>query len=93
MGETFLGLLGSSSAFFFPRRWGTPPFHAAGTLFTDQHELKTWNSAGISDGHFLRTRYGISSMRLGHEEMFSLEITSDIFSSVKVSTSKPGRRG
>ena len=89
MGRKFMGLLGSSSAFFFPRRRRTPIFNAAGTLFIDQHELKMWCSAGISDGHFLRTRYGIWSMGLGHEEKFSLKITSDISSSVKALTSKP----
>ena len=89
MGRKFLGLLGSFSAFFFPRRRRTPIFYAAGTLFTDQHELKMWSSAGISDGHFLKTRYGIWSMGLGHEEIFSLEMTSDISSSVKALTSKP----
>ena len=89
MGRKFLGLLGSSTVCFFPMRRRTPTFHAAGTLFTGQHELKTWSSAGVSDGHFLRTRYGIWSMGLGHEEEFSLEMISDSSSSVKALTSKP----
>ena len=70
-------------------RQRTPTFHAAGTLFTDQHELKMWSNAGVSEGHFLRTEYGIWSMGLGHEAVFSLEMTSDSSSSVKALTSKP----
>ena len=88
MGREFLRLLLSSSAFFFPRRQRTPTFHAAGTHFTDQHELKTCSSAGISDGHW----YGIWCMGLGHDEMFSLKMTSAISSSVKALTSKPVER-
>ena len=91
-GAEVLGIAGVFLSFFFPRRRRTPIFHAAGTLFTDQHELKMWSSAGISDGHFLKTRYSIWSMGLGHEEIFRLEMTSDISSSVKALTSKPVER-
>ena len=48
-----------------------------------------WSNAGVSEGHFLRTKYGIWSMGLGHETVFSLEMTSDSSSSVKALISKP----
>ena len=55
MGLKLFGLLGSSSAFFFPSRRMTPTFQASGTLCSFQQELKMCSRAGIKEGHFFRT--------------------------------------
>ena len=53
-GQKFFGLLGSSSAFFFPRRLRTPNFHVAGTFLVAQQELMMCSKAGVRDRHFLK---------------------------------------
>ena len=55
MGRKLVGLLGSSSAFFFPRRRMTPTFKASGTLCSAQQVLKMCSRAGVSEEHLLRT--------------------------------------
>ena len=67
--------LGSASAFFFPSRRVTPTFQAWGTHLDDQHLLKKCSRAGIRDGHFFRTMYGIWSSRLGVDDVFDHAMT------------------
>ena len=87
IGRKFLGDLGSSSAFFFPRSLNTPTFQAVGTSFTAQHVLNRWSSADIREGHFFNTRYGIWSRGLGHDTDFDLESTRVTSSTVNAAVS------
>ena len=88
MGRKLDGWFGSASAFFFPSRRMTPTFQAWGTHLVDQHLLKRCNRAGIRDGHFFRTMYGIWSSGLGVDDVFDRAMTFSTSSSVNSQVTK-----